>query len=50
MKTLCGKYATNGVSRNFLIARDGRIVDRSLGYDNAKFERMSKVIEVELAK
>ena len=44
------KYATNYIPRNFLVDRDGKVVKASVGYDDAEFEALVKLIEQEIKK
>ena len=44
------KYATNYIPRNFLVDRDGKVVKASVGYDDAEFAALVKLIEQEIKK
>ena len=44
------KYATNYIPRNFLVDRDGKVVKASVGYDDAEFAALVKLIEKEIKK
>ena len=44
------KYATNYIPRNFLVDREGKVVKASVGYDDAEFEALVKLIEKEIKK
>ena len=45
-----GKYAVTYIPRNFLIGKDGKIVKASVGYDEAEFVELIKLIEEEIKK
>ena len=44
------KYATNYIPRNFLVDREGKVVKASVGYDDAEFAALVKLIEKEIKK
>ncbi len=44
------KYATNYIPRNFLVDREGKVVKASVGYDDAEFAALVKLIEQEIKK
>ena len=44
------KYATNGIPRNFLVGKDGRVVKVSIGFDKAEFVELVQTIEKLLAE
>lgn len=49
-QAIYNKYATNYIPRNFLVGRDGRIVEVSVGYDDAEFTSLVKKIEEAIKK
>lgn len=49
-KSVFGLYARSGVPRSFVIDRDGRIVDGSLGNRASELERLAELIEGALKK
>ena len=44
------KYAVTYIPRNFLIGKDGKVVKASVGYDEAEFDELIKLIEQEIKK
>jgi peroxiredoxin len=44
------KYAVTYIPRNFLIDKDGKVVKASVGYDEAEFAELVKLIENEIKK
>lgn len=44
------KYASNYIPRNFLIDRDGKIVETTVGYEPAEFDALIETIEKTLNK
>ena len=44
------KYAQTYIPRNFLIDKDGNVVKASVGYDEAEFAELIKLIEKEIKK
>ena len=44
------KFATNYIPRNFLVDREGKVVKASVGYDDAEFTALVKLIEQEIKK
>ncbi len=48
--TIYKKYAQTYIPRNFLIGKDGRVVKASVGYDEAEFAELIKLIEKEIKK
>ena len=44
------KYAITYIPRNFLIGKDGKVVKASVGYDEAEFDELIKLIEQEIKK
>ena len=44
------KFATNYIPRNFLVGRDGKVVLASVGYDDAEFAELVKLIEETIKK
>lgn len=44
------KYAVTYIPRNFLIDKDGKVVKASVGYDEAEFAELIKLIENEIKK
>jgi peroxiredoxin len=44
------KYAVTYIPRNFLIGKDGKVVKASVGYDDAEFAELIKLIEKEIKK
>ncbi len=44
------KYAETYIPRNFLIGKDGKVVKASVGYDEAEFAELIKLIEEEIKK
>ena len=43
-------YAETYIPRNFLIGKDGKVVKASVGYDEAEFAELIKLIEKEIKK
>ena len=43
-------YAQTYIPRNFLIGKDGKVVKASVGYDEAEFAELIKLIEKEIKK
>ena len=43
-------YAQTYIPRNFLIGKDGKVVKASVGYDEAEFAELVKLIEKEIKK
>ena len=48
--TIYKKYAQTYIPRNFLIGKDGKVVKASVGYDEAEFAELVKLIEKEIKK
>ena len=44
------EYAQTYIPRNFLIGKDGKVVKASVGYDEAEFAELVKLIEQEIKK
>ena len=44
------EYAQTYIPRNFLIGKDGKVVKASVGYDEAEFAELVKLIEKEIKK
>ena len=44
------EYAQTYIPRNFLIGKDGKVVKASVGYDEAEFAELIKLIEKEIKK
>lgn len=44
-QTIYKRYATNFIPRNFLIDREGRVVNVSVGYDDAEFAQLVQAVE-----
>ena len=44
------KYAVTYIPRNFLIGKDGKVVKASVGYDEAEFAELIKLIEETIKK
>ena len=44
------EYAQTYIPRNFLIGKDGKVVKASVGYDEAEFAELIKLIEEQLKK
>lgn len=44
------EYAETYIPRNFLIGKDGKVVKASVGYDEAEFAELIKLIEKEIKK
>ena len=44
------KYAVTYIPRNFLIGKDGKVVKASVGYEEAEFDELIKLIEQEIKK
>lgn len=44
-QTIYKRYATNFIPRNFLIDREGRVVNVSVGYDDAEFTQLVQAVE-----
>ena len=44
------KYAVTYIPRNFLIGKDGKVVKASVGYDEAEFAELVKLIEETIKK
>ena len=44
------EYAETYIPRNFLIGKDGKVVKASVGYDEAEFAELIKLIEQEIKK
>ena len=44
------EYAQTYIPRNFLIGKDGNVVKASVGYDEAEFAELVKLIEQEIKK
>ncbi|MBQ5647857.1 MAG: redoxin domain-containing protein [Alistipes sp.] len=44
------KYAVTYIPRNFLIGKDGKVVKASVGYDDAEFAELIKLIEETIKK
>ena len=44
------EYAQTYIPRNFLISKTGKVVKASVGYDDAEFEELIKLIEEQLTK
>lgn len=44
------KFASKGIPRNFVIAKNGQVVFTSVGYNTADFAALKQCIETELAK
>lgn len=49
-QAIYNKYATNYIPRNYLIGRDGKVVEVSVGYDDAEFKKLVAKIEETLKK
>jgi len=43
-------FASAGIPRTYVVARDGAIIYQSVGYSPAEFDRMKQVVEQELKK
>jgi peroxiredoxin len=43
-------FASGGIPRTYVIGRDGTILYQSLGYEEAEFDKLKSVIEMELKK
>ena len=48
--TIYKLYAQTYIPRNFLIGKDGKVVKASVGYDEAEFAELVKLIEKEIKK
>ncbi len=48
--SIYGKYAVTYIPRNFLIDKSGKVVKASVGYDEAEFAELVKLIEKQLNK
>ena len=48
--TIYKKYAQTYIPRNFLIGKNGKVVKASVGYDEAEFAELIKLIEKEIKK
>ena len=48
--SIYGKYAITYIPRNFLIDKNGKVVKASIGYDEAEFAELVKLIEKQLNK
>ena len=48
--TIYKKYAQTYIPRNFLIDKEGKVVKASVGYDEAEFAELVKLIEKEIKK
>lgn len=44
-QTIYKRYATNFIPRNFLIDREGRVVNVSVGYDDVEFTQLVQAVE-----
>ena len=44
------KYAVTYIPRNFLIGKDGKVIKASVGYDEAEFAELIKLIEETIKK
>ena len=44
------RYATNYIPRNFLIGKDGKVVEATIGYEPEEFDALIRTIEQTLEK
>jgi len=49
-RKIYGRFATQYIPRNYVIAADGRIAFQSVGYNQKEFKQMLEVIDTELKK
>jgi peroxiredoxin len=49
-RKIYGRFATQYIPRNYVIAADGKIAFQSVGYNEAEFKKMIDVIDKELKK
>jgi peroxiredoxin len=49
-RKIYGRFATQYIPRNYVIAADGKIAFQSVGYNDGEFKKMIDVIDTELKK